>query len=293
MTILALKFNLTTLGLVMTNKYKAILLLTTFICCHLFMRNLWGAGWSEFLLNLDGNTYVLHSFVRWLFIYSPFLLSALIIFKNEHWLDVFGVRSKRGDNYFLYAILTCIPMLLGYAYLSEKLDLSVANIITGAIFPALFEEIIFRAVLFGLLFRVCKWGFIPAAITSSLIFGVGHLYQSHDISSALMLMAFMAVAGSWFAWLYCECEYRIWYPMWMHLIMNAAYGVFGMSGGAMGEADANIFKAITIVLSLVFVYWLIKRGKPRAVSRDRLWNNHIDDRATQPVAGNSNETKLV
>jgi len=164
-------------------------------------------------------------------------------------------------------------MILGYAYLSPELNLSITDIITGSIYPAFFEEIIFRAILFGLLFRMCKWGFIPAALTTSVIFGLGHLYQSHNISSALMLIAFMAVAGSWFAWLYCECGYRIWYPMWMHLIMNASYGVFNMSGGAMGEASANIFKGLTILLSLVFVHWLIKQGKPREVSKSRLWSN--------------------
>ena len=83
----------------------------------------------------------------------------------------------------------------------------------------------------------------------------------------------MAVAGSWFAWLYCECGYRIWYPMWMHFIMNAAYGIFGMSGGAMGEADANIFKASAIVLSIVYVTWSIKNGKKREVTKQRLFKN--------------------
>lgn len=255
----------------MKNSIKALLLVTTFFCCHLFMRDLWRETWSQTLLALDGQTYVLHALIRWLFIYSPFVLTALYLFREQHWLDVLGLRTSRQDKYFLFAVLCCIPMILGYAYLSPALNLSIASLMTGSVYPALFEEVIFRAILFGLLFRVCKWGFIPAAIISSAIFGVGHLYQSHDLGSALMLIGFMLVAGSWFAWLYCECGYRIWYPMWMHLIMNAAYGIFNMSGGAMGEASANIFKAITIVLSLVFVHWLIKQGKPRAVTRARLW----------------------
>ena len=258
----------------MTNRNTAILLLTAFIFCRLFMKYLWGSTWSEFLLDLDHHSQVIHSLVKWMFIYSPFVLTALYLFRDEHWLQIMGLKSDRKGRYFIAAVLCCFPMVIGYSYLSTEMNLSFADIIIGSVYPAFFEEVIFRAVLFGLLFRVCKWGFIPAALISSLIFGFGHLYQSHDIASALMLFAFMAVAGSWFSWLYCECGYRIWYPMWMHLIMNAAYGVFNMSGGAMGEANANIFKAITIILSLVYVYWLIKQGKAREVTKARLWSNN-------------------
>ncbi|MCC4831075.1 CPBP family intramembrane metalloprotease [Shewanella sp. 10N.7] len=257
----------------MTNKIRATFLLAAFICSHLLIRNLWGETWTETLLALDNHSYVLHSLARWLFIYGPFVFFTLYIFRDEPVLAVLGLNSDRKDCYLTSALLCCVPMTLGYAYLSTDLNLSIAAVITGSIYPALFEEIIFRAILFGLLFRVCKWGFIPAAITTSLIFGFGHLYQSHDVISALMLFAFMAVAGSWFAWLYCECAYSIWYPMWMHLFMNATYGIFGMSGDAMGEASANIFKGLTIVLSLVYVYWFIKKGKPRAVTKQRLWKS--------------------
>lgn len=264
----------------MISKYRVPLLLVTFICCHLFMKNLWGSTWSELLLTLDGQTYVLHSLSKWLFIYSPFIVVALYLFRDEPWLEVLGLKSNRDDHYFVSALLCCFPMVLGYAYLTTGFNWSFTDVITGSIYPALFEEIIFRAILFGLLFRACKWGFIPAALTSSLIFGFGHLYQSHDISSALMLFAFMAVAGSWFAWLYCECGYRIWYPMWMHLLMNAAYGFFNMSGGAMGEASANIFKGLTIILSLLYVHWLVKNGKPREVTIARLWKNKDSNQAS-------------
>ena len=257
----------------MKNSYRATFLLAAFVCCHLFMRDFWGETWSEVLLAIDGQTYVLHTLARWLFIYTPFVVCALYLFREESWFTLLGLKSNQKSYYLSAALLCCIPMTLGYAYLSTELNLSIASVITGSVYPAFFEEVIFRAILFGLLFRLCKWGFIPAALLTSLIFGFGHLYQSHDVLSALMLFGFMAVAGSWFAWLYCECGYSIWYPMWMHLFMNAAYGIFNMSGGAMGEANANVFKAVTIVLSLIFVYWLRKNGKPKEVTKARLWKN--------------------
>jgi len=256
----------------MKHNYKAILLLLAFTFCHLFMRQLWGESWSETLLELDGQSYLLLSLASWTFIYSPFLICALVIFNDQHWADIFGVKVEGSYKYLLAATLCCLPMFIGYSSLSEDLNLSLADVITGSVYPAFFEEIIFRAVLFGMLYRFCHWGFIKAALTSSLIFGIGHLYQSSDFGSALLLFGFMAVAGSWFAWLFCECENKIWFPMWMHLLMNAAYGVFNMSGGAIGELDSNLYKGSAIILSIVYVQWQIKKGKPREVNLNNLWS---------------------
>ena len=112
---------------------------------------------------------------------------------------------------------------------------------------------------------------MPAALISSVIFGLGHIYQGNDAISALMAVAITTVAGTWFAWLYCECGYRIWFPMWMHIFMNAAYGIFGMSGGAVGDLQGNLFKATAIVLSIVYVEMLIRRGKQREVTLSKLF----------------------
>jgi membrane protease YdiL (CAAX protease family) len=107
-------------------------------------------------------------------------------------------RSKSGwaSILFFAAALCCLPMTIGYAFLSTELNLSLAPIVTGSIYAGLFEEIIFRAALFGVLFRYCRWGFIPAALISSIIFAFGHLYQGHDAISALTAVAITAVAGT-------------------------------------------------------------------------------------------------
>jgi membrane protease YdiL (CAAX protease family) len=94
---------------------------------------------------------------------------------------------------------------LRYALLSTELNLSMSAIITGSVYAGVFEKIIFRAALFGVLFHYCRWRFIPAALISSIIFGLGHIYQGHDLLSAVMAVAITSVAGTWFSWLYCEC----------------------------------------------------------------------------------------
>jgi membrane protease YdiL (CAAX protease family) len=184
-----------------------------------------------------------------------------------------GLKTEGFKHYFLAAVACCLPMTLGYAYLSNELNLTLSGIMVGSVYAGVFEEILFRAVLFGVLFRYCRLGFIPAALLSSVIFGLGHIYQGHDPLSAFTVFAITSIAGTWFSWFFCESGYRIWFPLWMHIFMNAAYGIFGMSGGAVGDLEGNIFKASSIILSLVYIHLLVRSGKKREITLTSLWKN--------------------
>jgi hypothetical protein len=237
------------------------------------MRHFWGDNWSEILLELDQQSYVLFTLAKYLFLYGPLLLVASWLFNSKPWYQVLGLSIGGMPRYFIAALICCLPMTLGYALLSSELNLSLPDLITGSIYAGVFEEIIFRAAFFGVLFHYCRWGFIPAALISSVIFGLGHIYQGHDVMSSIMAVAITSVAGTWFSWLYCECGYRIWFPLWMHIFMNAAYGIFGMSGGAAGDLEGNLFKASAIILSLVYVHLLVRKGKTRQITLATLWRN--------------------
>ena len=250
---------------------KALVIISIFVFCHYVMRQFWGEGWSSWLSELDNLTGILFTPAKYTFLYGPLVIAAIIFFKQSEPFESIGLNSSGFINYALAAIICCTPMAIGYGFLSDELNLSIPAIITGSVYAGFFEELIFRAALFGVLFKYCRWGFVPAALISSVIFGLGHIYQGNDAISALMAVAITTVAGTWFAWLYCECGYRIWFPMWMHIFMNAAYGIFGMSGGAVGDLQGNLFKATAIVLSIVYVEMLIRRGKQREVTLSKLF----------------------
>jgi membrane protease YdiL (CAAX protease family) len=232
-----------------------------------------GDNWSEVLLRLDQQSYVLHTLVMYLFLYGPLLLGSSLLFKPTLWHELLGLNINGVQSYFIAAPTCCLPMTLGYALLSTELNLSMSAIITGSVYAGVFEKIIFRAALFGVLFHYCRWRFIPAALISSIIFGLGHIYQGHDLLSAVMAVAITSVAGTWFSWLYCECGYRVWFPLWMHIFMNAGYGIFGMSGGAAGDLEGNLFKASAIILSLLYVHLLVRKSKLRQITFTSLWHN--------------------
>jgi len=246
------------------------------------MKYLWGNDWSEALLAMDQQTYLLLTPARYLFKYSLLVLAACLLFRDVNLQEILGLKIEGFQYYFKAAVACCLPMTLGYAYLSNELNLTLSGIMVGSVYAGVFEEILFRAVLFGVLFRFCRLGFIPAALVSSVIFGFGHIYQGHDPMSAFAAFAITSVAGTWFAWLFCESGYRIWFSLWMHIFMNAAYGIFSMSGGAAGDVEGNIFKASAIILSLVYIHLLVRSGKKREITVLSLWINHSGE-SHQPL----------
>lgn len=257
----------------MNNTVKTLIMISTFMFCHFVMKNFWGEDWSKTLLILDQQSRLLLIPASYLFKYSPLVLVAILLFKEVGIQEILGLKTEGFKHYFLAAVACCLPMTLGYAYLSSELNLSLSGLMVGSVYAGVFEEILFRAVLFGVLFRYCRLGFIPAALVSSVVFGLGHIYQGHDAMSAFAAFAITTVAGTWFAWLFCESGYRIWFPLWMHIFMNAAYGVFSMSGGAAGDLEGNIVKASSILLSLVYIHLLVCRGKKRQITLASLWKN--------------------
>ncbi len=262
----------------MNNTIKAVIIITTFMFCHYVMRNFWGENWSQYLLSIGQQSHAVFIPAKYLFLYGPLVLVTALLMRTVDLQEVLGLQTSGFKSYFIAATICCLPMTVGYAFLSIELNLSLTDILTGSIYAGIFEEVIFRAVLFGALFRFCRLGFIPSALVSSVIFGLAHMYQGHDALSALMSVGITTIAGAWFSWLYCECGYRIWFPLWMHIFMNAAYGVFGMSGGAVGDIEGNIFKATAIILSIAYVHLVIRRGKKREVTITSLWLNHSGEK---------------
>ena len=109
-----------------------------------------------------------------------------------------------------------------------------------ALLPGVFEEVFYRAFLFGLLFRFAAWGFLPAAFIGAIFFGAGHLYQSGEVLEAAGIFAITALGAVWFSWLYVEWEYNIWVPAGFHVLMNFYWGLFNVADTALVLLQHNI-----------------------------------------------------
>jgi membrane protease YdiL (CAAX protease family) len=146
----------------------------------------------------------------------------------------------------------------------------VLKLFQSALFPGVMEEVLYRGLLFGLLFRFARWGFIPAALVGAALFGAGHLYQGDSMGSAAASFAVTAMGAFWFAWLYVEWRNNLWVPIGFHVLMNLYWILFSMGETAVGGTTANIYRIATILLSVALTL-IFARRKGNSELSGRRW----------------------
>ncbi len=149
-----------------------------------------------------------------------------------HKLNIIGIITELGLNKgfskgLIFGFVSTLPMTVSSAILFKfSNDIFSFYTLIAVIIGPVMEEILFRGYLFGQLFRRERWGFIPSSVLASIFFAMGHLYQSHDISSAVGTFLVTFMGSAWFAWLYIEHESNLWFPIWLHVLMNLSWTIF-------------------------------------------------------------------
>jgi len=81
-----------------------------------------------------------------------------------------------------------------------------------------------------------------------------------------------AMGVVWFAWLYVEWGSNLWIPALLHTFMNLSWVLFDVSENVLGGVYANIFRAISIALT-VFYTIRMNRKTGMKVNKACLWIN--------------------
>ncbi len=214
---------------------------------------------------------------RFVWIYSwyavPPLVLAVILFQGRA-LAALGLWAPIGFG-VLVGFVGTLPMLIGYAgFGSLQWPNDPALSLTRAtLAPGVFEEILYRGLLFGFLYRFGGVGFLPAAFLVSLVFGAAHVYQGGSPTESLAIFAITGMGAAWFAWLYIEWDHNLWVPISFHVLMNGYWHLFGVGDTALGGMTANIFRVATIVLSIVLTIAYARRTGALAIKGGSLFLN--------------------
>lgn len=202
----------------------------------------------------------------------PIFIGVHFIHRDISFLHKLGL-DKSALKGIGYSLLFTLPMFIGYAVVfSFNSGFSFDTFYIRTIAAGLFEELYFRAFLFGMLFRFSRIGFIPAVLIGALLFGAVHLYQSQDfgISIGIFLTTFMGAVL--FAWLYSEWDYNLWMPVFLHLFMNLAWLLFDVSDNAFGNLWGNVFRYSTVAFAIIFTITQKRRaGRNFEVNKDTIW----------------------
>ena len=226
----------------------------------LFWRNI---GFVTALFDVPGNS-ILGLSIKALLLTLVALILTTVVIKPKELFSFLGLSGNILKGFGI-ALLCVLPLYLMFPFFGNiNTELTCSVIYDRAILTGFKEELVFRALMFGLLFRYAKTGFFWAAILPALYFGSVHLYQGHDVLSALADFGVTFIGALYFSWIYVEWNFNLWIPAGLHILMNGAWFVFTMEGTevAAGGVISNIARMISIALAVVItVYYHKKKGE--------------------------------
>lgn len=200
------------------------------------------------------------------------VLVAAVLFGPSRAFDALGINRPILTAFKVAALGTLI-LPIGYAVIASFAppDRFFLVAMQRAILPGLGEELLYRAFLFGFLFRFAGLGFLPAALLGAALFGVAHLYQGDSVAEAAGIVALTGLGGLWFAWLYAEWNYNLWVPVFFHLLMNLYWEMFAVGDNALGPVAGIVLRLAVIVISIVITIVAIRGRGGQRIVRGRRW----------------------
>lgn len=222
------------------------------------------------------NTYINQIGISHLITYTvfgfPLFIATLWLHERSSFFNSLGLDQSI-TKAFIFALICTLPMFIGFAFVFEfNHNLTLTILLISVLAAAFFEELYFRAFLFGQLFRYTRLGFLPSVLIGALLFGFVHLYQSNDMGELIGIFLVTFSGGILFAWVYTEWDYNLWVPIFLHLLMNLSWEMFSVSENAFGGAYSNIFRMITIALIILLTIFYKKRKRQSLeVNRRTVW----------------------
>lgn len=235
--------------------FKAVIIIIICFSIYLFLRQYF-QGIKTFL---DKITHIglLSYFITYLIIGIPIFIGTYFI--NKDVLKDLGLVNNILKSIGL-ALLFSIPMFIGgFIFFNISSEISIENLIAGTIVIGFIEELYFRGFLFGLVYKYTRLGFIPSIVFGAIIFAIGHLYQSQDLSELIGIFTVTFLGAILFAWLYVEWDYNLWIPVFLHALMNFNWHFFEMDETALGGLIPNILRGLTIMSAIFFTVFRKRR----------------------------------
>lgn len=201
-----------------------------------------------------------------LYLVAPLCVAAVLLGRRRMWSSL-GLTASPWRGLAFAAGCTAVALAwIAATSTPIPLDRLPVALVRTALLPGIAEEILFRAFLFGFLYRYAGWGFLPAALLSAAVFGVEHLYQGGDWAQALGIAVLTGIGGVWWSWLLVAWRWNLWVPISFHVLLNGYWTAFDVADNAYGGAMAVAVRMACIVISVVVTLALTRRRGRHAAS---------------------------
>lgn len=181
---------------------------------------------------------------------------------------------------FVLSLVVTLPMLIPSLIAGHfNPELDPAYVLFTALIWPLAEEIVYRGYVLRQLYRRANWRFWPAAVLSSLLFGLVHLDAQHvmDEGIAVQIGSVAMIAGLSIlgAWVFTRWDDNLWVMVFLHGFLNLYWHVFELGDNPLGGLVSNILRLTCAVLAILLT--LKRPAVERLLAKYRL----------APAAGNS------
>lgn len=98
-----------------------------------------------------------------------------------------------------------------------------------------------------------------------------YIYQGHDFISSIAALGVTFLGALYFSWMYAAWNFNLWVSICLHLLMNAAWVIFVVTGTevAAGGLISNIVRIISIALAIaITIYYHKKNGEKMFYHKD-------------------------
>lgn len=161
----------------------------------------------------------------------------------------------------VFALIASLPMLVDFA-LTSKINskISILTIGVGCFLAPLAEEVLFRGFMFRQLYQYARLGFWLSALIPSVLFALGHLYQSNDFGELVGIFLITGLGSLLACWIFLRWLNNLWMVLGLHSLMNLWWEIFAIDDTALGGWIANIARLLTIALAITLT-----------IFKDRIW----------------------
>lgn len=160
-------------------------------------------------------------------------------------------------------LLSTVPFWLSSAW-SGSVQSSIdwhGLLFTAVLFP-LAEEVVFRGFGFVFARRSLGWRLLPACLVQALCFGAIHWLGLRGSDEAVTVFVMTFLGAIVFALLDALNRYTIWSGFVFHCSLNAAWGVFDLSGASGGWGWINNLLRLACAIAAVVLLWRFRGAGP-------------------------------